>query len=58
VTGMTTISHRLDALEARMAKVEHGITGLQQTQAGAVRNLDRINDRLGISPPQPLENNQ
>ncbi len=54
LTGMTTTSMRLDALEGRMSVAEAGIDAVERGQAGAVRNLDRINDKLGIEPPQPL----
>lgn len=58
LTGMTTTSMRLDALEARMLVTEKTVERVQNRQSGAIRNLDRINDKLGIEPPQPLESEE
>lgn len=58
LTGMTTTSMRLDALEARMMVAEKTVERVQNRQSGAIRNLDRINYKLGINPPQPLESEE
>jgi hypothetical protein len=58
VTGMTTTSHRLDALEKHAADTGAAINRVERAQASTIRNLDRINDKLGIEPPQPLEMNK
>jgi hypothetical protein len=55
LTGMTTTTMRLDALEARSAKLERDLGHMRESDAAQVRNLDRINDKLDIEPPQPLE---
>ena len=52
---MTTTTMRLDALEARSAKFERDLGHMRESDAAQVRNLDRINDKLDIEPPQPLE---
>lgn len=55
VTGTTTASLRLDALEKTAGETSQALARIERTQASAIRNLDRINDKLGIEPPQPLE---
>jgi Mg2+/Co2+ transporter CorB len=55
VTGMTTANHRLDVLEKSEAETKATLERVERNQAGIVRNLDRLNDRLDIEPPQPLE---
>jgi hypothetical protein len=53
--GTTTTNHRLEVLEAKVAIMEKRQDDFGQRQSSAIRNLDRINDRMGITPPQPLE---
>jgi hypothetical protein len=53
--GMTTANHDIAVLKAQNSKLERKILVLQQNQQSVIRNLDRINDKLGIVPPQPLE---
>ena len=55
VTGMTTTSHRLDLVEQHAADAAAALKRVERSQAAVTRNLDRINDKLGIEPPQPLE---
>jgi len=55
VTGMTTANHRLDVLEKHAVETSASLKRIERVQSGAIRNLDRINDKLGIVPPQPLE---
>jgi hypothetical protein len=53
--GMTTANHRLDVLEGQMRDMDSRVDPIESRQSRVVRNLDRINDKLGIVPPQPLE---
>lgn len=64
--GMTTTSSRLDALEKRAEKMEtrfdqragfvdHKLTGRSDFMVCASRQIDRLNDKLGVTPPCQLE---
>ena len=62
LTGQTTTSARLVELERDVAQQRREINSIQTIQNGrrtfmgcAVRNLDQINQRLGVEPPCALE---
>lgn len=62
LTGQTTTSARLASLEQTVAQQRLEIDRIQHAQDArrgfmgcAVRNLDQINQRLGVDPPCVLE---
>lgn len=55
VTGMTTLTTRVAALEARQAETERKQQGRSEFMVCAVRNLDKVFDKLGVQPACPME---
>jgi hypothetical protein len=62
LTGQTTTTARLTALEQTVAQQRREIDSITRSQDArrgfmgcAVRNLDQINQRLGVEPPCVLE---
>lgn len=53
LTGMMTIDARIDALERQLGAIEAREKGRQDFRVCTVRNIDRINDKLGIQPACP-----
>lgn len=62
LTGQTTTNARLASLEHDVAQQRREIDAISRTQAArrafmgcAVRNLDQLNQHLGLEPPCMLE---
>ena len=55
VTGMTTLTARMAAIEARQAETERKQQGRSEFMVCAVRNLDKVFDKLGVQPACPME---
>jgi len=55
VTGMTTLTSRMTALEGRVAAMEAKQRGRSDFMVCATRNLDKVFDKLGAVPACPME---
>ena len=55
VTGTTTTEMRLAALEGRVTSIEDKQAGRSDFMVCAVRNLDKVFDKLGVQPACPME---
>ena len=55
VTGMTTLTSRVTDLERRMTEAERKQEGRTDFMVCAVRNFDKVFDKLGVQPACPME---
>ena len=55
VTGMTTLTTRVAALEAEVMDLKRKQHGRSEFMVCAVRNLDKVFDKLGVQPACPME---
>jgi hypothetical protein len=55
VTGMTTLTTRVAALEAEVLDLKRKQHGRSEFMVCAVRNLDKVFDKLGVQPACPME---
>lgn len=55
LTGMTTMGARIDALETKVANIDSKQAGRTDFMVCAVRNFDKVFDKLGVQPACPMK---